>query len=396
MENRGISENMTDRSEDLSVTVNIQAGRAGTDHDREVPEIDLLSPLTIRGVTFRSRIAMSPMCQYSAQDGFANDWHLVHLGSRAAGGAALIMVEATAVSAGGRISPGDLGIWKDEHIEPLARIARFVHGQGAVAGIQLAHAGRKASCDLPWRGGGSLKTAEQGGWPVVGPSPIPFSEASPIPTPLDEAAIGGVIQAFEAGARRALAAGFRVIEIHAAHGYLLHEFLSPISNRRDDQYGGSLENRMRLLLRIAERLRGLIPDEMPLFVRISATDWVEGGWDVEQSVELARQLKNAGVDLIDVSSAGTVPYARIPVAKGYQVPFARRIREGANIRTGAVGLITDAHDADEIVTGGNANLVFIAREMLREPYWALKAQQALGKESAWPTQYGYAVKRRAK
>ena len=396
MENRGISENMTDRSKDLSVTVNIQAGRAGTDHDREVPEIDLLSPLTIRGVTFRSRIAMSPMCQYSAQDGFANDWHLVHLGSRAAGGAALIMVEATAVSAGGRISPGDLGIWKDEHIEPLARIARFVHGQGAVAGIQLAHAGRKASCDLPWRGGGSLKTAEQGGWPVVGPSPIPFSEASPTPTPLDEAAIGGVIQAFEAGARRALAAGFRVIEIHAAHGYLLHEFLSPISNRRDDQYGGSLENRMRLLLRIAERLRGLIPDEMPLFVRISATDWVEGGWDVEQSVELARQLKNAGVDLIDVSSAGTVPYARIPVAKGYQVPFARRIREGANIRTGAVGLITDAHDADEIVTGGNANLVFIAREMLREPYWALKAQQALGKESAWPTQYGYAVKRRAK
>ncbi len=391
-----MGEHMTDQSKDLSLTVNTQAGRAGTDHDREVPEIDLLSPLTIRGVTFRNRIAMSPMCQYSAQDGFANDWHLVHLGSRAAGGAALIMVEATAVTADGRISPGDLGIWKDEHVEPLARIARFVHGQGAVAGIQLAHAGRKASCDLPWRGGGSLKTAEQGGWRVVGPSPIPFSESSPIPTPLDEAGIGGVIQAFESGARRALAAGFKVIEIHAAHGYLLHEFLSPISNRRDDQYGGSLENRMRLLLGIVKRLRGLILADMPLFVRISATDWVEGGWDIEQAVELARQLKNEGVDLIDVSSAGTVPYARIPMAKGYQVPFARRIREWANIRTGAVGLITDAHDADEIVTGGNANLVFIGREMLREPYWALKAQQALGEESAWPTQYRYAVKRRAK
>jgi 2,4-dienoyl-CoA reductase-like NADH-dependent reductase (Old Yellow Enzyme family) len=387
---------MTYRPNHQTVQLTSRAGRAGTDHDRDVPEIDLLSPLTIRGVTFRNRIAMSPMCQYSAQDGFADDWHLVHLGSRAVGGAALVMVEATAVTADGRISPGDPGLWKDEHIEPLARIARFVHGQGAVAGIQLAHAGRKASCDLARKGGGSLKTPEQGGWPVVGPSPIPFNEAHPVPHPLDEAGIESVVAAFEAGAQRALNAGFKVLEIHAAHGYLLHEFLSPISNQRNDQYGGSLENRMRLLLRIAERLRGLMPEELPLFVRISATDWVDGGWDIEQSVELAMQLKRLGVDLIDVSSGGTVPHARIPVAKGYQVPFARRIREEVDIRTGAVGLITEPHHADEIITGGDANLVFIAREMLREPYWALKAHQALGEEPAWPIQYGYVLKRRAK
>jgi 2,4-dienoyl-CoA reductase-like NADH-dependent reductase (Old Yellow Enzyme family) len=339
---------------------------------------------------------MSPMCEYSAEDGFANDWHLVHLGSRAVGGTALIMVEATAVTAEGRISPGDLGIWKDEHIEMLARIAKFVHSQGAVAGLQLAHAGRKGSCDQAWKGGASLKSPEQGGWPVVGPSPVPFDEAHPVPIPLDEAGIDGVIDAFEAGARRALKAGFKVLELHAAHGYLLHEFLSPISNHRNDRYGGSLENRMRLLLQIAERLRGLMPEELPLFVRISATDWVEGGWDIEQSIELAKRLKGIGVDLIDVSSGGTVPYARIPVAKGYQVPFARRIREEVDIRTGAVGLITEPRHADEIITGGDANLVFIAREMLREPYWALKAQQALGEESAWPIQYGYVLKRRAK
>jgi 2,4-dienoyl-CoA reductase-like NADH-dependent reductase (Old Yellow Enzyme family) len=384
------------RSKDQSMRVTTRAGQAGTEHDRKVPEIDLLSPLKIRSVTFRNRIAVSPMCQYSAQDGFANDWHLVHLGSRAVGGAALVVVEATAVTADGRITPGDLGIWKDEHIEPLARIARFVHTQGAVAGIQLAHAGRKASCEVPWKGGEGLLTTEAGGWSVVGPSAIPFAETSPVPRPLGEAEIDTIVTAFETGARRALAAGFKVIEIHAAHGYLLHEFLSPISNQRTDLYGGSMENRMRFLLRVAERLRGLIPEEMPLFVRISATDWVEGGWDLEQSVELAIRLKGLGVDLIDVSSGGTVPYARIPVAKGYQVPFARRIREGADIRTGAVGLITEPHFADEIVTGGDANLVFIAREMLREPYWASKAQQTLGEEPAWPIQYGYAVKRRAK
>jgi 2,4-dienoyl-CoA reductase-like NADH-dependent reductase (Old Yellow Enzyme family) len=369
---------------------------ADVDHDREVPEVDLLSPLTIRGVTFRNRIVMSPMCQYCATEGMADDWHLVHLGSRAVGGAALIFVEATAVSRDGRISPGDMGIWDDRHVEPLARIARFVQSQGAVPGIQLAHAGRKASCDVPWNGGARLRTPEQGGWTVVAPSPIPFNDDDPPPMPLDEAGIDGVVAAFEAAARRALAAGFRVLEIHAAHGYLLHEFLSPLSNHRTDQYGGSLENRMRPLLRVAESLRRHMPRELPLFVRISATDWVEGGWDVEQSVVLAGHLRELGVDLIDVSSGALVPRARIPVGKGYQVPFARRIRDEAGIRTGAVGLITEPHHADEIITGGDADLVFLAREMLREPYWALKAQHELGAEPAWPTQYGYAVKRRSK
>jgi 2,4-dienoyl-CoA reductase-like NADH-dependent reductase (Old Yellow Enzyme family) len=369
---------------------------AGTDHDREVPEIDLLSPLTIRGVTFCNRIAMSPMCQYCAREGMADDWHLVHLGSRAVGGAALVMVEATAVTRDGRISPGDLGLWDDRHAEPLARIARFVHAQGAVAGIQLAHAGRKASCDVPWRGGVSLKTADQGGWPVVGPSPLPFNDGDPVPTPLDDAGIDATVAAFEAAARRAVAAGFRVVEIHAAHGYLLHEFLSPLSNRRDDPYGGSLENRMRLTLRVTDRLRRAVPEELPLFVRISATDWVEGGWDVEQSVVLGGRLRELGVDLVDVSSGGLVPRARIPVARGYQVPFARRIRDEAGVRTGAVGLITEPAHANEIITGGDADLVSIAREMLREPYWALKAQQDLEGEPAWPIPYGYAVKRRAK
>ncbi|MDB6112135.1 MAG: namA 2, partial [Pedosphaera sp.] len=367
--------------------------RAETKHDLEVPEIDLLSPLTLRGVTFRNRIAMSPLCEYSSHEGFANDWHLVHLGSRAVGGVALTMVEATAVTRDGRISPADMGIWNDEHIEPLARIVRFVHGQGAVAGIQLAHAGRKASSDVPWKGGNSLKTPEEGGWPVVGPSPIPFEEGDPVPVPLDEAGIDSIVAAFEAAAQRALAAGFKVIEIHSAHGYLLHEFLSPLSNHRADQYGGNLENRMRLLLRVAGRLRSLVPEELPLFVRISATDWAEGGWDIEESVVLARRLKDLCVDLIDVSSGGTLPTARIPVGKGYQVPFARRIRDEAGIRTGAVGMITEPQYANEIITSGDANLVFLGRELMREPYWALKAQHALDEEPAWPVQYGYAVKR---
>jgi 2,4-dienoyl-CoA reductase-like NADH-dependent reductase (Old Yellow Enzyme family) len=369
---------------------------AESDHDREVPEIDLLSPLTIRDVTFRNRIVMSPMCQYSAVEGLAGDWHLVHLGSRAVGGVALVVVEATAVTRDGRISTGDMGIWGEQHVEPLARIARFVQSQGAVAGIQLAHAGRKASCLPPWKGGASLKTPAEGGWTAVGPSPIPFNEGDPVPVPLDEAGINGIIAAFEAGARRALAAGFRVIEIHAAHGYLLHEFLSPLTNRGTDAYGVSLENRMRLLLRVAQRLRSVIPEGLPLFVRISATDWVEGGWDVEQSVVLARHLKDLGVDLIDVSSGALVPRARIPVGKGFQVPLARRVRTEACIHTGAVGLITELRHADEIVTGGDADLVFIARELLREPYWALKAEQELGAEPAWPTPYGYAVRRRAR
>lgn len=366
---------------------------AAVDHDRNIPEIDLLSPLKFRGVTLRSRIGVSPMCQYCAQDGFADDWHLVHLGSRAVGGAALVMVEATAVTPEGRITPGDLGIWDDRHIEPLARIARFVHREGAVAGIQLAHAGRKASCDVPQRGGARLKPQE-GGWGVVGPSPIPFHESDPPSRELDEAGIEAVIAAFIAAARRALAAGFRVLEIHAAHGYLLHSFLSPLSNHRRDQYGGGLENRMRLVVRVADELRQLMPDELPLFVRISATDWVEGGWDLQQSIALACVLRELGVDVIDCSSGALVPHAKIPVGKNYQVPFAAAIRREVGIATVAVGLITEPDQANEIITSGSADLVFLAREMLRQPYWALHAQQALHQDPAWPYQYGYAVRRR--
>lgn len=368
---------------------------SGTDHDREVPEIDLLSPLAIRGVTLRNRVVMSPMCQYVATDGFADDWHLVHLGSRASGGVGLVVVEATAVTADGRITPGDLGIWSDAHVPPLTRIARFVESQGAVAGIQLAHAGRKASCDLPWNGGAGLAPG-RGGWPVVGPSAIAFDEGHPVPSALDAAGIDGVVAAFEAATRRALAAGFRVVEVHAAHGYLLHEFLSPLSNHRTDDYGGSLANRMRLPLRVAAAVRKIVPPERPVFVRVSATDWADGGWDADQSVVLAGRLKDLGIDLIDVSSGGLVPKARIPVGKGYQVPLARKIRDEAGVMTGAVGLITEAKYANEIVTGGDADLVFVARELLREPYWALKAQQELGAEPAWPISYGYAVKRRAR
>jgi 2,4-dienoyl-CoA reductase-like NADH-dependent reductase (Old Yellow Enzyme family) len=367
---------------------------AGVDHDRNVPEVDLLTPLTIRGVPFRNRIAVSPMCQYCAEEGFADDWHLVHLGSRAAGGAGLVMVEATAVTRDGRITPGDLGMWDDRHVEPLARIARFLERQGAVPGIQLAHAGRKASCDVPWNGGARLKTPAQGGWTAVAPSPIPFVEGDPPPRELDERGVEGVVAAFVAAAQRALAAGFRVLEIHSAHGYLLHEFLSPLSNRRTDAYGGSLENRLRLVLRVASELRRVMPAELPLFVRISATDWVEGGWDLPQSIALARALGRLGVDLVDCSSGGLVPKATIPVGKSYQVPFAAAIRQEVGIRTGAVGLITEPEQANEIITSGSADVVLLAREMLREPYWALKAQQALHQEPAWPIQYGYAVRRR--
>lgn len=369
---------------------------AETDHDRELPDIDLLTPLKIRGITLKNRIGMSPMCQYSANDGMAHDWHLVHLGSRAVGGDSLVMAEATAVTKEGRITPGDLGIWEDKHIEPLIKIANFIHSQGAVSGIQLAHAGRKASCDLPWNGGAHL-TSSQGGWTVVAPSPIPFQENDPKPKELDKGEIEQVVKAFEAAAKRALKAGFKVIEIHAAHGYLLHEFLSPISNHRQDEYGGPLENRMRLLLQVGERLRKIIPDELPLFVRISGTDWVENGWDVDQSIILAEHLKKLGVDVIDVSSGGMVPKANIPVGKSYQVPLARSIRHEAKIKTAAVGLITDVEQANEIITSGDADFVFLGREMLRDPYWALKAEQTLGKEDqSWPIQYGYAVKRRKK
>lgn len=384
------------QSPDLAAQAATHGSLADASHDREVPEVDLLSPLNLRGVMLRNRIAMAPMCQYSAEDGFANDWHLVHLGSRAVGGTALVMVEATAVSPDGRITPGDVGIWSDAHVAPLARIAGFVHSQGAVAGIQLAHAGRKASTAAPWTGGATLKTSAEGGWQVVAPSAIPFYPDDPLPVALDKQAIDGIVDLFEEAARRALAAGFRLLEIHAAHGYLLHQFLSPHSNQRDDEYGGSLDNRMRLVLRVTERVRAVMPGELPLFVRISATDWTAGGWDIEQSVALSQRLKAAGVDLIDVSTGGNLPTARIPVAKRYQVPCSRRIRDGADIPTGAVGLITDPKEADEIVTGGDADLVLVGRELLREPYWALKAQHAFEEEPAWPVQYGYAVKRRTK
>lgn len=368
---------------------------ADATYDVDLPEVDLLTPLEVRGVRLRHRIVMSPMCQYSARDGFANDWHLVHLGSRAVGGAALVIAEATAVEAIGRISPGDLGLWSDEHVEPLARIVRFVESQGAVAGIQLAHAGRKASCRPPWEGGARIGRHD-GGWDPVAPSPLPFHEEDPPPIALDAEGIERVIGAFVAAARRAVAAGFRVIELHAAHGYLLHEFLSPLANQRTDAFGGSLENRMRLLLAVAERVRAAVPDELPLFVRISATDWVEGGWDADQSVQLSVQLARRGVDLVDVSSGGAVPRAQIPIGSGYQVPFARRIRAEVGVMTGAVGLITTPQHANEIITSGDADVVLLGRELLREPYWPLKAQHALEEEPAWPIQYGYAVRRRAK
>jgi 2,4-dienoyl-CoA reductase-like NADH-dependent reductase (Old Yellow Enzyme family) len=374
--------------------VAVRGSGCSANDDRNVPDVDLLAPLTVRGATFRNRIAVSPMCQYSATNGLADDWHLVHLGSRAAGGAGLVMVEATAVTPEGRITPGDLGIWGDQHIEPLARIARFLERMGAVAGIQLAHAGRKGSCDLPWKGGARLQTPAEGGWPVVAPSPLPFNAGDPPPIQLDRAGIDGIVASFAAAARRALTAGFKVLEIHSAHGYLLHSFLSPLSNQREDEYGGSLENRMRLLLRVAQELRRSMPAELPLFVRISATDWVDGGWDLSQSIQLAKALCPLGVDLIDCSSGGLVPKAAIPVGKSYQVPFAAAVRKEVGVLTGAVGLITEPDQANEIITSGSADLVLLAREMLRQPYWALHAQQALNQEPAWPLPYGYAVRRR--
>ncbi len=333
---------------------------------------------------------MSPMCQYSAVDGLANDWHLVHLGSRAVGGVGLVMVEATAVTPEGRISPADLGIWSDAHIEPLARIVKFIESQGVVPGIQLAHAGRKASAQTPWNGHVGI-SPEQGGWPTVAPSAIAFDETYSVPAALDLAGIAQVVEAFENAARRALRAGFKVIEIHAAHGYLLHEFLSPLSNKREDGYGQSLENRMRLPCDVARRIRALMPRELPLFMRISASDWADGGWDVGQSVVLARELKKIGVDLIDVSSGGAVPKVKIPAGKGYQVPFAAQIRREAEIATGAVGFIIEATHAEEILASGEADLVFLARELLREPYWTIKAQRELGVDAGWPLQYGYVV-----
>jgi 2,4-dienoyl-CoA reductase-like NADH-dependent reductase (Old Yellow Enzyme family) len=349
----------------------------------------LFTPLNIRHVTFRNRIAVSPMCQYSCADGFATDWHLVHLGSRAVGGAGLVMVEASAVEARGRISPADNGIWKDEHIGPLQQIASFLREQGAVAGIQLAHAGRKASVARPWEGGGFLKESE-GGWQTVAPSPVPFRPTDGTPAELSRDAIRDLVRAFAVAAQRALAAGFQVVEIHGAHGYLMHEFLSPLSNHRSDEYGGSLENRMRFALEITEAVRAVWPASLPLFFRVSATDWVEGGWAAEDSVELARRLKSLGVDLVDCSSGGLSAQQKIPLEPGYQVPFAEKIRSEVGILTGAVGLITTPEQCDKIIRSGQADIVLLAREFLRDPYFPMHAAKALGVPAETPDQYARA------
>jgi len=347
---------------------------------------DLFSPLPIRGVTFRNRIAVSPMCEYSSEDGFANDWHLVHLGSRAVGGAGLAITEAAAVEPRGRISPADLGVWKDEHIDMLARIARFIRQQGAVAGIQLAHAGRKGSTRVPWEGGAVIPQSH-GGWQTVAPSPIPFRPEESAPAELSHSEIRELVEAFAAATRRALAAGFQVVEFHAAHGYLIDEFLSPLSNRRTDEYGGGFDGRIRFALEVATAVRAAWPDSLPLFMRISAIDWVEDGWQIGDSVELARRLQPLGVDLIDCSSGGVVPYAKVQPGPAYQTPFAERVRRESAILTGAVGMITEPHQADAIIREGRADIVLLAREMLRDPYWPLHAAQALGKPAAVPKQY---------
>ncbi len=326
------------------------------------------------------------MCQYSSEDGFATDWHLVHLGSRAAGGAGLVMAEASAVTPEGRITPNDLGIWKDEHVPMLARVAAFIEAQGAVPGIQLAHAGRKASTRRPWDGGTTI-SRNDGGWTPVAPSPIPFRPEDQPPTGLTRDQLQQTLWAFVVAAARAGKAGFRLIELHAAHGYLLHEFLSPLSNHRTDSYGGSLENRMRFPLEVIRAVRADWPEEYPLFVRISATDWAEGGWDIEQSIVFAREAAALGVDLIDASSGGLALSAKVPVGPGYQVPFAERIKAEAGIRTGAVGLITDARQADEIIRTDKADIVLLARATLRDPYWAHHAAVALELQPAVPPQY---------
>jgi 2,4-dienoyl-CoA reductase-like NADH-dependent reductase (Old Yellow Enzyme family) len=349
--------------------------------------IHLFDPLAIRDITFANRVFVSPMCQYSSTDGYANDWHFVHLGSRAVGGAGLVFTEATAVLPEGRISPQDLGIWMDDHIEPLARIVRFVHGQGSVAGMQLAHAGRKASTYRPWSGHGTIPESN-GGWNnVVAPSALAFADQYPMPQALSIDGIKNIVSAFANAARRACEAGFDVIEIHAAHGYLIHEFLSPLSNHRTDVYGDSFENRTRILREIVTAVRGTWPERAPLFVRISASDWVDGGWDIQQSVELARRLKELGADLIDCSSGGNVPHAKIPVGPGYQTHFAEQIRREADILTGTVGMITSPVQAEHIIATGQADAVIIARELLRDPYWPLRAARELAQPVSWAVQY---------
>ncbi|HLW82300.1 MAG TPA: NADPH dehydrogenase NamA [Candidatus Acidoferrales bacterium] len=348
----------------------------------------LFEALKIRDVTLRNRIAVSPMCQYSCEDGLANDWHFVHLGSRAVGGAAIVFCEATAVLPEARISPQDLGIWSDQHAEALARLVKFVHEQGSLAGIQLAHAGRKASTYRTWSPKQGAIPLSEGGWSnVLAPSAIKFQENYPQPREITREEIGGVAQSFAAAARRALHAGFDIIEVHAAHGYLIHEFLSPFSNQRKDEYGGSFENRTRIVREVVEAVREAWPETQPLFMRISATDWKEGGWDVEQSVALAREVKKLGVDLVDCSSGGVIPGVAIPVGPGYQTKFAAKIRREAEIRTGTVGMITEPVQADHVIRTGQADIVLLAREMLRDPYWPLRAARELGHTVSWPAQY---------
>ena len=346
----------------------------------------LFTPFTLRSVTFRNRIAVSPMCQYSAIDGYANDWHLVHLGSRATGGAGLVIAEATAVSPEGRITPDDLGLWDDKHIVKLKEITHFIQSQGAIAGIQLAHAGRKASHQSPWKGGQQLSSTNAG-WETLAPSAIPFKESDLPPIAMDKSTVAKLVNDFALATKRALNAGFQVVEIHAAHGYLLHEFLSPLSNNRNDEYGGRFENRIRLLVEVTKAVRLNWPESLPLFVRISASDWAEGGWDIEESVKLAAVLKEMGVDLIDCSSGGAVAHQKIALGPGYQVAFSTRIRQETGIATGAVGLITTAPQAEEIIASGKADIVLIARESLRDPYFPLHAAKELGVEIKWPVQY---------
>jgi 2,4-dienoyl-CoA reductase-like NADH-dependent reductase (Old Yellow Enzyme family) len=352
--------------------------------------MNLFSPISFRSVGLRNRIVVSPMCQYSSVDGFANEWHFVHLGSRAVGGAALVFTEANSVEAKGRITTADLGIYDDSHIAELKRITAFVESMGAIAGTQLAHAGRKASTARPWDGGKPV-SPEQGGWaPIDGPSAIPFDEGYQTPVELSADDISRISRAFGDSARRALAAGFKVVEIHSAHGYLLHEFLSPISNHRTDSYGGSLENRSRFLIDVLRAVRAQWPDELPVFVRLSCTEWLDGGFGIDEAIELSKILRENGVDLVDCSSGGNVPKAVIPLGPGYQTAFAERIRREANISTGAVGMITKAVQADHIIRTGQADLVFLAREMLRDPYFAHHAAKELGHDGLLPVQYGRA------
>jgi len=346
----------------------------------------LFDPLSIRGITLQNRIAVSPMCQYSSQDGFANDWHLVHLGGRAVGGASLVFTEATAVTAEGRITAEDLGIYKDAHIEFLSRIVSFMKTQGTVPGMQIAHAGRKASTQVPWVGSSKVSVAD-GGWVPVAPSAVAFSDTYPMPRAMTKDEIRGVVEAFAQAARRALEAGFQVLEIHAAHGYLAHEFFSPLSNFRDDEYGGSFENRTRIGREIVTAVRKVWPDNLPLFIRISATDWKEGGWDLDQAVELAKQLKPLGVDLVDCSSAGLVVDQKIVAGPGFQVPFAERIRRDADILTATVGLIETKEQVIDILAKNQADLVLMAREFLRDPYWPLRTARELKQKTSWPAQY---------